>query len=305
MMRTQTPKNRTRRFAPATLLALGLSALAVAGCDDDPVIYAHDIPPAVPTGVTTITGDQRIEILWNPVYEDDVVGYGVYRSDQADGIYVRITTIEEPEGDSFIDQAVSNGITYFYAVDAYDQAGQESDLSYELAFDTPRPDSEPGGAAQGPVTVYARQTDAGASALDFSFWHQADRMVTGNADLEADIVFQRVGGLLYAVGTDHGQVPNNIQDLGWTESMNEVTWSPPVGWSVAADGLELIEGHTYVVWTWDLHFAKFRVVHLDNPQNPSSALLDWAYQIDPQNQELSAHVGSFLKSRSLEGRASQ
>lgn len=72
--------------------------------------------------------------------------------------------------------------------------------------------------------------------------------------------------------------------------MDDVSWAPPDGWSVSPYGVELIQGHTYVVWTYDSYFAKFRVVALLGTGGvPSAAVIDWAYQIDQDNPELKAY----------------
>ena len=39
----------------------------------------------------------------------------------------------------YVDDDVRNGSTYFYAVSAYDYDGNESELSPEQVYDTPRP----------------------------------------------------------------------------------------------------------------------------------------------------------------------
>ena len=145
------------------VLGLALAALAsfgFAGCDDD-VIYVHDGPPAIPTGVTTVTGDGQVEIYWNPVLEDDVAGYNVYRSPTLTGAYYHTAQLVGRESTGYLDLNVTNGVTYYYAVDAYDFAGNESDLSYEDAFDTPRP------AGSGEV-LYASDVIPAQSGLDFS-----------------------------------------------------------------------------------------------------------------------------------------
>ena len=67
-------------------------------------------------------------------YVDDFV---VYRSTQAEGVYYEIG---HTRGDSFVDRGARNGRTYFYAVSAVDHCGYETDLSREIAFDTPRPE---------------------------------------------------------------------------------------------------------------------------------------------------------------------
>ncbi|HMB69817.1 MAG TPA: hypothetical protein VKU85_10915, partial [bacterium] len=53
------------------------------------------------------------------------------------------------------------------------------------------------------------------------------------------------------------------------------------------NGVELIPGHTYVVWTHDSYFAKLRVVAIvEKAGIPSAILFDWAYQVDQGNPEL-------------------
>src|SRR5690554_1545315 len=120
---------RSYPSGPFALAIAVLVGLALTGCEDD-VVYVEDGPPAVPTGVTTVTGDGWVEILWNPVREDDVAGYGVYRSRTLTGAYDRIATVQGMENTSYVDNDVTNGTTYFYAVDAFDRRGHESELSY-------------------------------------------------------------------------------------------------------------------------------------------------------------------------------
>lgn len=276
-MRTHNPYLRALRVA-----APALAILALAGCDDDKVVYVDDIPPAVPTGVFTVTGDGQVDIYWNPVREDDLAGYGVYWSDQEDGVYQRLDTLYGVENTHYVDTDVQNGTTYFYAVDAFDQAGHESALSYETAFDTPRP-------AGGPTIVYARLDQPNASGIDFSDWNPQGlgSFVTAWDAPDTDVYFQTIGQVLFAVGTSINNFWNDIQDLGWTATMDDVSWAPTAGWSVAPNGVELIEGHTYVVWTHDSYFAKFRVRSLLYSQGaPIAAVFDWAYQIDRNNPEL-------------------
>ena len=267
---------------PFAIAIAVLACLALAGCDDD-VVNVEDGPPAVPTGVTTITGDESVEVLWYPVRQDDVAGYGVYRSDDLDGPYERIATVTGVENTSYTDNDVTNGETYFYAVDAFDAAGHESDLSYEDAFDTPRP-------AGAGIALWALESDPTHAGLDWSDWDRSSFVTAWNA-ADADIYVHRVGGLLFAKGTIIAGLPNDIQDLGWTASMDDISWAPGEGWSVAPNGVELIEGHTYVVWTHDSYYAKFRVASVMGPAGtPSHAVVDWAYQIDPDNPELVAQA---------------
>ena len=264
-----------------TIGITGLVAISLAGCHDGYHTSPHSdrSAPAVPSGVFTITGDLEVEVRWNPVRENGVAGYGVYRSSTADGAYRRLATVDGAESSSFVDYDVTNGVTYFYAVDAFDYDGDESALSYETAFDTPRP-------AGAGVIVFALQENANSSGLDWSNWNGSFVRPFDNAN--TDIFVQRVNGILFAKGTAIGGYWNDIQSLGYTESMDEVSWAPEQGWSINPNGIELIEGHTYVVWTHESHFAKFRVVSiLETNGNPSAIVIDWAYQIDQGNPELS------------------
>src|ERR1043165_7588036 len=72
-----------------------------------------------------------------------------------------------------------------------------------------------------------------------------------------------------------------LQDVGYLK-LDGLDWAPDGGWSDLGR-VELIEGHTYAVVTADDHFAKFYVVSLSGDR----ATLDWAYQVDRGNRELS------------------
>jgi hypothetical protein len=271
-----------RWTAPIAALLCAAVSLGLTGCEssNDPLLAGG--APAVPTGVYTITGDGQVEVRWNPVRGNSVEGYGVYRSDTTiDGAYNRLSSVFGEESDSYVDRAVANGTTYYYAVDAFNFQRQESALSYEEAFDTPRP-------AGTSVTLWAAQVDPARAGLDWSSYAGAG-FVRPFDDSTTDVFVQRIDGVLYAKGRAVGGFWNDVQDLGWTASMDDISWAPADGWSISPNGVELIAGHTYVVWTHDEHFAKFRVtaIHADaGTQLLTSITFDWAYQIAPQNPEL-------------------
>jgi hypothetical protein len=276
-----TTHTAARWSASIAAVLCAAASLALTGCDssNDPLFAGG--PPAVPTGVFTITGDGQVEVRWNPVRGNSVEGYGVYRSDTTiDGAYNRLSSVFGEESTSYVDHAVVNGTTYFYAVDAFNFQRQESALSYEDAFDTPRP------AGTG-ETLFASAVDPARAGLDWSSYDA--NFVRAFDDPQTDVFVQRIDGVLYAKGRPIGLYLNDLQDLGWTASLDDISWAPADGWSVSPNGVELIVGHTYVVWTHDEHFAKFRVraIQVDGLLQPTSITFDWAYQIDPQNPELS------------------
>jgi hypothetical protein len=70
----------------------------------------------------------------------------------------------------------------------------------------------------------------------------------------------------------------DIQDMGPTGSILDIGTAPSSGWS-STHSVALAPGHTYVVWTWDDHYAKFRVSSVSTGR----VAFDWAYQLQKSN----------------------
>lgn len=272
--------------------ALGAIVLAVAlmGCDSNDTILVSDVdlaPPATPRGVYSVTGDQEVKVVWLGSDEQDLAGYLVYRSRTPEGPYHVIADIQVsdlPYQLEYKDRDVANGETYFYAVTSYDYDGNESELSYEDVFDTPRP------AGYG-VRLYARESNSSIAGFDFS--RQA---IVSSNDSRADIVVTLDGGVFFVEAVSDNESITDIQDFGYTETLDALDWSPQDGWSTVG-WAEVIVGHTYAVWTWDDHYAKFRVTDVGN----ASIVIDWAYQIDPGNPELKPSIPPTDSSKAIAG----
>lgn len=284
--RSSSPFSAARRScgrSPAMLLALGAIILGfalfgAAGCNDDNAGPVDRDAPAVPRGVTSVTGDGEVTLFWYPNTEWDLTGYYIYRSLQPRGVYPRIAFVERTGGSSwasFVDRNVTNGTTYYYAVSAVDREDNESDLSPEEVRDTPRPEGRG-------VLLTSYQANPLDCAYDFSRYS-----VTDYDDPVADMAFihsAEAGN--YMIGLNNPDDPQHpdyfteLQDAGSLE-MDSVTWAPAEGWSPLAQ-VELIPGHVYIAWTRDDHYAKFRVVSISSNQ----VIFDWAYQVDRGNQEL-------------------
>jgi hypothetical protein len=246
-------------------VALG-ALLATTGCDHKDKIVAVDPPPFRVDGVYSVTGDFEVTIYWRPNQEFDIAYYKVYRNNAPTGTFHLVGTSTST---SYVDQDVTNGVTYFYAVAAVDDAGQESpELSYENVFDTPRPEGT------GESMTNAITADA-TSGWDFSAYSNRPSL-----DPATDVFYESSGGhyLLY--------VPSDtkIQDAGYI-ALRDVDFAPPAGWS--ADGIvEAIVGHSYIFYTRDGHYAKLEV----RSRGTGGITMDWAYQIDPDNPELARRV---------------
>ena len=267
-----------KKLAIGILLLMGL-ALALAGCDNDNegitrYVYVDDGPPPVPQGVYSITGDEQVFIYWTQI--DDVEGdfnrYIVYRSNDPDTGY---WSIGETTDDYFTDNNVVNGHTYYYAVSSVDDGGRVSDLSYEYVFDTPRPEG------------YNRRLYDFNYDPDNSGWDLSAQMVVAYNSISADfnVEYYEPNGVFFL---NVANIDTDIQDMGFTDDIDEINYSPVNGWSYLG-WVEVILGHTYVIWTDDNHFAKVRVTAIDLPNN--SIVFDWAYQVDAGNPELKPTVG--------------
>ncbi len=284
---------KDRRSSLLTVLALAAvlpGLLLAGGCSDDETLVAVDLPPAVPTGVYSVTGDEVVTVFWNYNSEEDIgdlAGYDVYRNDPQihdEGDYYYLGSVAYDENfivetlqHYFQDADVTNGHTYYYAVLAYDSAGNESDLSFEFVFDTPRPEGSG-------VVLYDRAVSPDRSGFDFSM------LDAGRTDWDspmADIFVEFEAGVPYVVSARPDVV--KIQDYG-TIPLVWVDYAPVGGYS-ATGRLELITGHSYIVkisaqvvpGLWVEHFAKFEILGAAAP----AVTIEWAYQTDDDNPELS------------------
>lgn len=256
-----------------TLLTLAaLSLIALSGCHRQ---FDHPDygPPSPPTGISTQTGDNFIEIFWNPNPESNIAGYNVYVGATYQGKYQWIGSTRST---SYIDRGALNGTTYYYAITAYDVDGNESDLSRDVAYDIPRPEGYG-------VTLNDYRTLPLTAGYQYSTYS-----VLPYDNKNTDMWYEYYNGVSYMdVNTD-----TDIQDMGPTQTILDINQAPSSGWSTTHD-VQLTPGHTYVVWTWDDHYAKFRVSALA----PDRVVFDWAYQLQKSNPLLKRAVVGGVNSR--------
>jgi hypothetical protein len=224
----------------------------------------HDIdttPPPPPQGIKTISLDNAVEIRWFPSQADDLKGYKVWVNNTYEGRYQLIASVSTTY---LADYGASNGKTYYYAVSAYDFNENESDLSKDVAYDTPRPEG---------YGVIITDTLSFRTSSGYGF---AQYSVLDCYDLYTDVYFVNSGRPCLHVWVD-----TDIQDMGFTSSLDDISSSPTQGWT-PSKSIEAIVGHTYVIWTVDDHYAKVRVIEVGRNQ----LKFDWAYQTAQGNPEL-------------------
>ena len=259
-----------------TFMALVIGAALIGGCHDDSVVGPHDTsPPAAPRGVRSVTGDHEVFLSWLPNTEPDVTGYHIYIGDCPGGPGCLYDPIGATRQTSFVVTPLPNGQTRFFAVSAIDRAGNESELSLDVVFDTPRPEG-----------VDLQLSNAVSDTLHAGYDFSAYAIVPYH-DPGVDIFYGSSGGQSLMVAP---YLDTEIQDVGYASSLDAVDYAPTAGWSPSGT-VELIVGHSYVVRTRDGgydHYAKFRVTALAS----SRVMMDWAYQVDPGNTELRARPAS-------------
>mgnify|MGYP001144720422 CR=1 FL=1 len=83
----------------------------------------------------------EVTLAWNPNTESDVEGYGVYSSQDDTGPpydlfgYVTLSDLSDPDNPTFTVTGLESGTRYYFAVTAYDTAGNESGFSSSVCAD--------------------------------------------------------------------------------------------------------------------------------------------------------------------------
>ena len=268
---------------PALLLLFFIFVVLASGCSDD-----NDVPqaasidttaPSAPTGFHSTTGDGFVTLSWDHNQESDLDAYNVYYSFDDVEFLLTATTADN----NYVDMDVRNGETYFYAVTAFDVSGNESSLTMESVYDTPRPT---GYDAQ----LISNATDPSHSAFSFLLATDTGSGVTASGDPKTDFFFQMDSGngsrLLY--GGNTGSRNTWIIDMGTTSGLSDVDYAPETsdpGW-VMNGPVALVVNHTFVLQTEEGNYAQVRVTNVVDEY----MIFDWAYQLDPYNRELAPSV---------------
>lgn len=95
---------------------------------------ADTFPPPAPAGLSAVATPDSVQLTWNPVEDDGLAAYQVYRS-EAGGGFVRVGgRLLSP---NFGDREARPGTAYRYRVTAIDTSGNESAPSEAVSAATP------------------------------------------------------------------------------------------------------------------------------------------------------------------------
>ena len=188
--------------------------------------------PAVPTGLSAISGNAQVALTWNA--SAGATSYHVKRSTTSLSGY---TQIAAPTSASYLDTSLTNGTIYYYVVSAVDSAGESANCAQVSAtpsiypvgewisvtpsvFSTPS-NMQTAGVAVDPLSgdVYAsagnntngggtstgvyKSTDSGATWVQVSTGTNAASI---NSGLLWDMAFDSAGSALY-VANGYGSPP--------------------------------------------------------------------------------------------------
>jgi hypothetical protein len=95
------------------------------------LIIANPIP-AIPTGLTFYPDGNSVDLSWNANSETDLAGYNLYRGLEPGSLSL-LQNISQPQT-SYTDSDISDSKTYYYAVSAVDDDGNESTLSGWVSY---------------------------------------------------------------------------------------------------------------------------------------------------------------------------
>lgn len=87
-------------------------------------------PPATPTGLAAVAGDEEVTLTWNANSETDVRGYNIYWG-SASGDLNETVFIAAPSTTTTV-SGLDNGTTYYFAISAEDWSGNKSPRSSEV-----------------------------------------------------------------------------------------------------------------------------------------------------------------------------
>jgi fibronectin type 3 domain-containing protein len=183
------------------------------------------IPPLPPAGLAAyyLGLANSLSLIWEIAFEDDVMGYHIYRSSQSGGPYTFVDTRWGRFNTSYSDYNLQNG-TYYYVVEAFDEVPNDSVYSNESWAVVP--DVTPPEAPEGLAVAVVPQ---------------------GNSlNLTWDIVTHNTDGSL-CTDLDHYEIYRRIQNGNFL-----FLASVPAGVEFFLDsGLTDGDIYYYVVYAWD------------------------------------------------------
>ncbi len=129
-------KKMRKGYFTVTGLVVVCLTMYFAGCEKKPT-EVDSTPPAPPTGLQALPGNNIVNLSWNKNTEADLNMYRIYRAITSSTSFSKLTDIGASVT-TFNDTEVTNGTKYFYKLTAIDKTNNESGYS-DIVSVTPEP----------------------------------------------------------------------------------------------------------------------------------------------------------------------
>lgn len=117
-----------KQIAPLIVSAVLLLLLPACGREESLPSGPDTTPPLPPVGLAVVySSDGEVGMSWRANREGDLAGYRIYRAEEPQPDTFQL--IDETDVALYVDKGLEYEITYYYAVNAFDQSGNESKRS--------------------------------------------------------------------------------------------------------------------------------------------------------------------------------
>lgn len=169
--------------------------------------------PAIPSGFTATTGDSEVILTWQANSEPDLLGYRVYLGVSANTL-TDMLFVDKAETTATI-PGLENGSPYYFAIDAQDESGNQSDKS-EVIMATPEDMTAPRLVSSEPANLSQDLSLVPTLRLTFS-------EVMDTSSVEMGLC---VSDMPVAEATCDAPVPVNFGTPIWSEGDTQVRFTP-------------------------------------------------------------------------------
>lgn len=208
--------------------------------------------PAAPTGVTATAGVGNVELSWQAASPANAQGYSILRATSPGGPYTQIASWTRSTYPHYTDNSISNDSTYYYVIQASNQAGLSVN-SVEVSA-IPKVSSKKLPAGWTTINI------GGSLAGNATYADVAEHtfLITGSGQLGG--VTDAVGGYTYGLATGDFSFSVRLIGMGGSQTgiMARASLSPDsrmyvmkrgdIGWREAGYGSRKSQGAT-VRWT--------------------------------------------------------
>ena len=243
---TETLPDTTYYYKVSAVNGAGLES----GLSNEAQATTEDEPPSAPQNLAAIPGDNLVNLSWDNNPESDIDYHNIYK-DTVSG-FTPTSPVATSDTNSYIDTAVSNGITYYYRVSAVDVGNNEGAYSQEVSV---TPSEEPN------LIAYWKFDEGSGTQVTDSSGNGNDGIIYGATRVSEG----KFGSCLSFDGSsDYIAIPSHTTLRPANITIN--VWVKPD--SATIDEYASIVGHPYDdEASWDHPYFSWRIGRWSNTSN--------------------------------------